>query len=1240
MIIKKLELQGFKSFAERAKIAFHPGITAIVGPNGTGKSNLVDAMLWVLGGSRIKSLRGDRTEDIIFNGNAKHPALSMADVTLSLGEENEDLVVSHRVFRSGESEYRLNGKSVRLKDIQDELWKHAIGETGYFVIEQGAIGNFVTSKPAEKRVLLEEAAGTAYYKDKKRQAQNKLESSEQNLVRLEDIIAEVERARNSLQRQAQAANRYRRLRERIRELTSFHYQRRLIHLEGVQREAAAAYEAALAREQEAAGRVKAGEKDLAALRHRLWDLEKSIKETRERVFGLRTQATRLEGEAERESKRIEFFDEKRGRDQADRDDLLREVVLLVKELEDGRSGLEALAADRGEMEKKVAAAAEDLRAARDKAAAKDKEIRVLRDGHLGSLQILTEARNDTARVEKELELLLRQEEKLSARIGGEETQLANLQRDLEASESAAASEREAKARREAAIAERAAALAAARNAVDGLRRELDGLSLRRERTAAHLAALRGVVESQRDADPAAGLPAGPGRLADLIRMSPEDAPLFDVFWKEEARARVVSAADFLRLAGAETRGSFLLLPDRARAGVPAELLALPEVVGLLKSRVTAAEGFREGLDSLEDAVVVRGVPEAVRLWLRFPDRPFITLAGDLLLASGLLRLGERSEGLIALTQEIRGLETALAGLDAAVGPAAASLESRAGDASVLERELEAERTALGRDERALLDRQRDQKFRRLEGDKLRASLDVLHRELELLRGEKTALTRTSEDGRSRIAAAEADAAEARAGIEAGEQDFGALRAAAGDAERRYLELKSGLDLLDERMNSVRERAQAQERRKAAATAKIDQLEADDRAGEEEKTRLQGLVAELGGRARALEAERRGAEDALAAAEKDLQVVAERAEEHETGLARTRADEEAAKDERVKREIGRAEVERDLVNLEETCWQDLKKTLAELRAETIAPAAEAGSAAEAEEVPLAPEDEPEEAEAPTGAAEAAAPAETGAAVPAEGAAAATQAEAGAPETPRPRRTRLKSRPIAEMTDAEVEAELEETREALNRFKAVNLMAEEEFAEQKKRHEFLVEQRRDLRESIASTEEAIRKIDQESQDQFLRAVGEVNRNFLEIFTLLFKGGNAEVKLLEPESPLESGVEIVAQPPGKRVQNLSLLSGGEKTLTSMAFMFALFRYKPSPFCFLDEVDAALDDVNLSRFLDLMRQIKTQTQFIIITHNYRTMEVADYIYGTTMDEPNITKVYSVKFERGEERREGETAA
>jgi chromosome segregation protein len=407
-----------------------------------------------------------------------------------------------------------------------------------------------------------------------------------------------------------------------------------------------------------------------------------------------------------------------------------------------------------------------------------------------------------------------------------------------------------------------------------------------------------------------------------------------------------------------------------------------------------------------------------------------------------------------------------------------------------------------------------------------------------------------------------------------------------------------------------------EKRKEAATAKIQQLETDARRSEEDKSLLRDEILALRESAKTLGEERLRAEVGLEATEDELEQVRKALEGSETVVQKSREEEEAAKNERVRHEIRKAEVERDLVNLDEMCWQELKKTLAELRAEAksageAAPTAVPAGDQEADE--LAEEDS-EDADA-----EASGPAD----------------KTGLPgEAVKPRRAAKKWQPLVEMTDDEVEKELDESRETLSRFKAVNLMAEEEYLEQKKRFDFLFEQRRDLRDSIASTEEAIRKIDEESKTQFLKALEEVNKNFQEIFAALFKGGNAEVKLLEPDNPLESGVEIVAQPPGKRVQNLNLLSGGEKSLTSLAFLFALFRYRPSPFCFLDEVDAALDDVNLARFLELLKTIKHQTQFILITHNYKTMEVADYIYGTTMSEPNMTKLLSVKLEKkiGEE--------
>jgi chromosome segregation protein len=402
MIIKKLELQGFKSFPEKTKILFHPGITAITGPNGTGKSNIVDALLWVLGGKRFKTLRGERSTDIIFNGHESKPPLSMADVNLYLDDkEEEEIIINHRFFRSGESEYRLNGKAVRLKDIQDCLWKKAVGELRYFVIEQGSIGVFLNSKSQEKRVLLEEAAGTAYYKTKKAQAESKLQSSEQNLIRLEDIISEVFRAKNSLKRQASAAARYRKLRDKIRSLTSFYFRQKIEDLEKSQKEAASNLEKFLNRENAALSRIKEEEKVLASKRKGSWDLEKSIKEEQENVYSLKSNHSRLETEKDQSEKRISFFEERKQKVEENIEELAEERAYLEKEIKQSTEDLKKLQVTLEQKKKELDEASQTIHSFQEEKALQQKNIESLRSGYLQRLNAATETKNEKVRFEKE-----------------------------------------------------------------------------------------------------------------------------------------------------------------------------------------------------------------------------------------------------------------------------------------------------------------------------------------------------------------------------------------------------------------------------------------------------------------------------------------------------------------------------------------------------------------------------------------------------------------------------------------------------------------------------------------------------------------------------------------------------------------------------------------------------------------------------------------------------------------------
>jgi chromosome segregation protein len=1154
MIIKKLELQGFKSFPERTKIVFHPGITAIVGPNGTGKSNIVDAILWVLGGQRQKGLRGDKTEHIIFNGNTKKPPLGMAEVSLLLQHDEEETAFSHRVFRSGESEYRLNGKAARLKDIQDALWKQAVAEKEYFVIEQGSIGLLLTAKPAEKRLLLEEAAGTAFYKDKKKEAQSKLASSEQNLIRLEDIISEVARAKNSLQRQAQAATRYRKLREKIRQLTGLNFKRKLDQLERRHEEAARQHGDCLNQEKELTSHIKSEERQLAEKRREAWELEKSIKENQDSLLSLESQISRGEAEKERETRRSELLAEKINNAAAAAAELKEELSLLETEISQRQTHLTDLEKAYEKKKEEADKAKVTSLSVQEDFSLLEKAIETLRAEQLLKLSELTELRNEAIKTEKELDLLARQEAKLEGQLEQEGAVLRAKEEALQELERELAEDQKALEEQEKNIAGLNVSMEEMKAEAEKFKSCIDEARKARDETSYSLRALQKMEEVQKKAGPAVELPEALGQLADLVEADPESTALIDALWKEEATASIIPALDFLkRLSEKNLEGRFLLVSPAGReAASPA--LDDPNVLGSVKSRLRPHPKIKAHLGQLREAVIVRDVKAAVDLWLRFPSLNFITPSGDLLLSSGLLRLGKREEGAFVLRQEIRKLEDKIASREAELAQLSAEFEKGLAESKRLEEKLRHEISLRADLEQKFLSQERTRIASNSEREKTASLISLLDHELEILRRDRAALGLDKESLFQKISLLEAQERSLKARLEAEEKEFFLSRGKNVEGEKYIIEIRAEAELIQEKMRNAGAKLQELSERQDSLLKKITAFEEEARLAEKERAELQEIRQALETKARNLEEKKRVQQARLLEREADLQRLRKEEEEREKKLAELREEMERKKEDRVRWEILKAEIDRDLVNLEETCWQELKKTLHEVKNEPL--------------------------------------------------------------------------PV-ELSAADVEDELGQAEEDLQKFKAVNLMAEEEYVSHKERYDFLVQQRNDLRESIDATQEAILKIDEESKIQFLTALAEVNKSFQEVFTLLFKGGSAEVKLVDESDPLESGLELIAQPPGKKVQNISLLSGGEKSLTSLAFLFALFRYKPTPFCILDEVDAALDDVNLARFLDLAKNLKKDTQFIIVTHNYKTMEVADYIYGTTMAEPNITKLYSVKLEK-----------
>ncbi len=1156
MIIKKLELQGFKSFADRTRIVFHPGITAIIGPNGTGKSNIVDGLLWTLRGRRLRAQRGERSGENIFNGNANKAPMSMADVAIVLGEETdsnkENLIINHRLFRSGETEYRLNGKITRLMDIQETLHQNAIGDTDYFVIEQGSVGLFVTSKPLEKRLLLEEAAGTAYYKDKKRQAQNKLDNSEYNLLRLEDIILEVEKSAESLRRQAQAAIRYRKLREHIRELTLAVYRKKIDIMENSQREASAGYREKLSVEAGITERIKAEEKKLASQRQQVWDEEKRLQEQRESLYTLKARFSRLEAEKEREEKRIDYFIEKKKSAETGQKELFQEDELLETERSQVAANLLGLKAKQEERKKSLAEAEKNQSVFQQDLEGRAKRIEQLRDAYLSKLSSQTDVKNDAARFEKELELTSRQAEKLTRELDEQNKNRRDKADQFKRRQAEMDRLREDLKNNKAQLASLKAEHQQMADSIHHLQERRNRHKEDLDKKSHHLHALEKIKAQEASSASIPDLPEALGQLADFIEGSEEHTLLLDVFYKEEAKAALIRTGDLIQaLEKKSLRGQILLLHPQEQPPLPSSLTDDPRVLGMLKGHIRTDLKLRHQLSALSDAAIVRSVRDAVELWIKHPQISYVSLDGDLLLASGLLKIGEKKDGLIALNREIRNLTQQIDCLNDELKPLITEIQTRTQNLNKLEQKIQNETEIL-----AGLNQKQGIQLK--EVTFAQTSLRETEAHLQLLKNESAKIEKDSQDitrNWKLLTTRIDDLKEQEASLnDTLREEEGALfevREKTEKARSSFFHLHSDVELLQEKIDNAEALRKRLDARNTFVDHKSAELANEIRLAEKEQEKLKERIFELNDQAGRLDQEVKENQSLVAGKESDLAKKQTGLQELETQIGNLREEYEAAKEIRVKWEVSKAERERDLVNLEETCWQELKKTLQEIKAE------------------IARKD---------------------------------------------------------VDIAEAETSLDEAREKLQRYSAVNLMAEEEYTAQKERFDFLTQQRTDLVESIASTKEAIKKIDHESKIQFLRALIAVNKYFQEVFAQLFQGGSAQVKLVDEEDPLESGVEIVAQPPGKRVQNLNLLSGGEKTLTSLAFFFALFRYKPAPFCILDEVDAALDETNLSRFLNLMRAIKDQTQFIIITHNFKTMEVADYIYGTTMAEPNITSIYSVK--------------
>lgn len=1181
MRLEKVEIVGFKSFCDKQEVDFRGGVTGIVGPNGCGKSNISDAISWVLGEQSAKSLRGASMEDVIFNGSSSRQPLAMAEVNLKVvglnghsPDGSGEATVSRRLYRNGESEYLMNGATCRLRDIHELFMDTGLGAKAYSIIEQGKIGQILSTKPTDRRALIEEAAGITKYKARRRQTALKLEAAQQNLLRVNDIVNEVEKQLESLKRQASKARRYRQLREEMQGYERIVYARRFQDLTATAGSLAERLKAEAEREQAAALALGTDEAQLEARRTVLYEEENAANAVRERVSAATLEVSSLQGKSEYAKSQITDTGVRADQARDEAVGLEERVGPLLESLATRRQEAETLkqeivAAEQGQREAEAALrersesqreAERRLDGARETQTSLLTQIAALGNARESSQRNAERAEAQLLKLAGEEQETQRERERVAAaRVEGEARKAA-------AEESLAGLGRE----REDALSRQATLKAEA----ETLSREAEAAQSERDGLAGRLASLEEMVHSHQAFDEGvramlefAAQPEAPiqvlGVAADFVETDAAHERVVESFLGERLQAVLVPDAEnalkgvrYLKESGAG-RGSFLPIANaRTKAGCGPVLeiaKADPRVKGLLSDfyRVTGphAERIRA---ALPEALVVDSLEDAFAVIAAHGPIACATLQGETLRGS-LVEGGRDVKGLFAPRREAREVAEKLTALEAALltrrelaKAKADAAEAAAAEARALTERIHAaekELVAIGRDLGGLADEEQRaaRKAQVLQTERAQAEEEKqasVARVAEIL--EKLTVAETAKAaGAEALASLQSALGEARAATEAAQtalaevrQRLAALRERLTAAESECRRLQSDHEELNRRIAAARERAEQLDEKRQALQEELAETEVRLSDALQARDRVSGELAVADDKVRDLRNEMEGREHAL----RDR-----------------RREREALRDALSQLEIEKARCESDLDHVSQSCHAALNVT-----------AAEAAQSLTEEDL---------------------------------------------------------ARDLPGLDES-----IREIRDRLEKMGQVNVLAVEQAQEQEERHAFLTTQRQDLLDSIAELDRAIKEIDKASRERFQEAFEVINRHFGEMFKQLFGGGTAGLSLIDQEDILESGIDIMAQPPGKRLQSVLLLSGGEKALTAISLLFAIFQYKPSPFCILDEVDAPLDDANIGRFVRMLEGLKDDTQFIVITHSRKTMEIADQLYGVTMEEPGVSKLVSVR--------------
>lgn len=1196
MRIKRLELVGFKSFVIPTVIDFDSPIVGIVGPNGCGKSNVVDAIRWVMGEMSPKSLRGRAMEDVIFNGTDARPPQGMAEVSLTFSTEDgivpadytgfTEITIARRLFRSGDSEYLINKVPCRLRDVIDLFLGTGVGHKAYSIIEQGKVDFVINAKPEDRRLLLEEAAGVSKFKARKESALRKIEATEQNLARLKDILSEVTRQINSLDRQVKKAEKYKLLKDELRELelklASLHYLewtreafelKALLDEWGVKETASMGQLATIETDLER-GRLDLVEKDqeynslqekFFEANSRLQLLEAQEGFQKKEMAGLET----LKASALREIEEIQSRLESLGRDKeihaSEMKDIEKESESALLILEETEKSWQNIETQRSSLIKTLNLLREEINKINGESTRLEGEKRLFDDrktslqGQISKIEI--ESQEALQLFEKQCSLL---EEKKSLWIQAEEKgrtlnlEVENFKKELfKHEEHRDTLKQELNIRREDLVFKRSCL-----KSLLELEKNFEGYE----------EGVRSILKFKKE-NPENPKYAGIfGVVAEFIETSPQFELAVSAALGEQLQYVIIKsheegieAIHYLKSQNTG-RSNFIPLKVRKRTHVQSSFFEGEGVIGPLINFVTIKKSYQSIADYLlEDVVLVDSLDHALALWRSDTSgTTWVTIDGDVVTPSGVVSGGAGNSGgqlLLEKKREIKELQTLTAELDQEIGLSEDTFSQLEGKISEISLTIEKLSQQSHQEELKRTTLQNETQHTTLEYQRLERELQKYTSAVAQLSQESNKSDQFFVSYASQMDSFAQILAQKNQDLQLKEEELQQVEIKAHDIQEKLVTLRIQAAATSERRSTaerdrerlvkseeeLRQRMGQKQKEITEAHEKHQTLVQSLKSASSEKISLKKTTDEVA-----------VAQEVARTAYETLALALKEKEEKIRGL---RKEYDLAKSHTGDLRVTLSKLETELHHLEQQILEKYSVNLSD-----------------------------------------------------------NATVLGA----------LDLEPGVEFNREGAGQRLSELKEKLERLGDVNLGALPEYQELKTREEFLGKQISDLEDSLEALKKAIHRINQTTKKRFEETFAAVNERFQTLFPRLFQGGRAELRLSQDQDLLNAGVELLVQPKGKKLSHISLLSGGEKAMSAVAFIFSIFLVKPSPFCVLDEVDAPLDEVNTDRFHMLLSEMAPRTQFILITHNRRTMEKTELLYGVTMQEPGVSQLVSVRFQEG----------